>query len=495
MPLALALVCVAGAALRLATLGTQSLWFDEAVTAHLMRMDLPGLLSAIPDSESSPPLYYVLAWLWSQLFGTGEVALRSLPALLGTATIPVVWALGRRLGGDRAGLAAAALVTVNPMLVWFSQEARAYALLALLGALAALLWLRALETPRAGRLLAWGAVAALALATHYFAIFLVGPQALWLALRAPALRARATALALPVAAAAALAPLALAQRANDSAAFIGESSLASRLAQVPKQFLVGYDAPLEKLLALASALVLLAGAAGLVRLLAGRAGVTPRARADTARLAAITALALALPALLALAGEDHLATRNVLAALPLAAALAGAGLAAAAAVAPWPAATATAAACALALVAVVGVAVDPALQRDDWRGAARALGPAGGARVIVGMPGALVPLRYYLPGLRPLGTAPATTAEVDYIGLALRRGRGRATPPRPRDNPRPGPSFEDAKRTETSTFTVVRMRAPVPQPVAPATLAVGLDGRPAEPLVDPAVRPDLLNQP
>jgi mannosyltransferase len=97
--LALALVFVAGAALRVATLGTQSLWFDEAVTAQLVRMDLPGMLSAIPDSESSPPLYYVLAWLWSRLFGTGEVALRSLPALLGTATIPVVWALGRRLGG------------------------------------------------------------------------------------------------------------------------------------------------------------------------------------------------------------------------------------------------------------------------------------------------------------------------------------------------------------------------------------------------------------
>ena len=150
-----------------------------------------GLLRAIPDSESTPPLYYVLAWLWTQVVGTGEVGLRSLSALLGTATIVVVWALGRRLGGERAGLAAAALVAFNPMLVWFSQEARGYALLALLGALSALLWLRALERPRDGAraLLAWGAVAALALATHYYAIFLIAPQAAWLALRAPGLRA------------------------------------------------------------------------------------------------------------------------------------------------------------------------------------------------------------------------------------------------------------------------------------------------------------------
>jgi mannosyltransferase len=482
-PVALALVCVAGA-LRCATLGTQSLWFDEAVTAQLVRMDLPGLLAAIPDSESSPPLYYVLAWLWSRLFGTGEVALRSLPALLGTATIPVVWALGRRLGGERAGPAAAALVAVNPMLVWFSQEARAYALLALLGAVSALLWLRALEAPRPGRLAAWGVVAALALGTHYYAIFLVAPQALWLALRAPTLRARLAALALPVAAAAALAPLAVEQRANDSAAFITRTGLAQRLAQVPKQFLVGYDAPLETLLAIASALALALGAIGLVRLLAGRAGVAPRARADALRLTAITVAGVAVPALLALAGEDHVVTRNLLAALPLAATLVGAGIAAVAALAPSPAAAATAAACALALVAVVGVAVDPALQRDDWRDAARALGPLEGERVIVSTPGALVPLRYYLPGLRPLH-APATTAEVDYLGLAMHRGGSRAAPPRPRDNPLRAPGFVVTQRLETASFTVVRMRAPAPQPLAPGALVVGLDGRPAAALTQP----------
>jgi mannosyltransferase len=480
--LPLALVFVAGAALRVATLGTQSLWLDEAVTAQLVRMDLHGMLSAIPHSESSPPLYYVLAWLWSRVFGTGEVALRSLPALLGTAMIPVVWALGRRVGGERAGLAAAALVAVNPMLVWFSQEARAYALLALLGALSALLWLRALEAPRTARVAGWGIVAALALATHYYAIFLVGPQAVWLALRAPTVRARVVAVALPLAAAAALAPLALSQRANDSAAFIAHSGLARRLAQVPKQFLVGYDAPLESLLAIGSALALLLAAVGLARLLAGRARVAPRARADALRLSALTVAALALPALLALAGEDHVVTRNVLAALPPAAALAGAGLAA---VAPRPAAAATAAACALALVAVVGVAVDPALQRDDWRGAARALGGAEGERVIVGMPGALVPLRYYLPGLRLLGAAPATTAEVDYVGLAMHRGGSRSAPPRPRADPAPGPDFVVAKRLETVTFTVVRMRAAAPQPVAPGALAVGLDDRPAVALTQP----------
>jgi 4-amino-4-deoxy-L-arabinose transferase-like glycosyltransferase len=485
---ALALVLLAGAALRFATLDLQSLWYDEAVTAHLLQLDLGGLLRAIPDSESSPPLYYVLAWLWAQVAGTGEVGLRALPALLGTATIALVAALGRRLGGERAGLIAAALVAVNPLLVWFSQEARGYALLALLAAGAALLWLRALEAPRAGRLLAWGAVAALALATHYYAIFLVAPQALWLALRAPTLRARLAALALPVAAAAALAPLALQQRSNDSAAFIGESSLAHRVLQVPKQFLVGYDAPIERLLAVASAAALLAGVAGLVRLLAGRARVPAARRSQALALTAVTAAALLLPVLLALAGEDHVISRNVLAALPLVLALAGAGLAAAAEVARLPTIAAVTIACALGLVAVIGVDANPAYQRDDWRGAARAIGSAGGDRIVVASPGSLVALRYYLPRLAPLRGPFTPSVEVDYIALAPRRSGGRSAPPRPAQLPVPGPSFALTGRTESRTFTVLRMRPPTPQLLLAGNLITALDGTAGEPLQQPGGR-------
>jgi mannosyltransferase len=482
----LALVCVIGAALRFATLDVQSLWFDEAVTAQLMRLDLPDLLHAIPGSESSPPLYYLLEWLWTQLFGTGEVGLRSLSALLGTATIPAVWALGRRLGGNRAGLVAAALLAVNPMLIWFSQEARAYALLALLGALAALLWLRALELPKTSRLLAWGLVGALALATHYYAIFLVGPQALWLAYRPRTVRARAIALALPVTAAAALAPLALAQRANDSAAFISNSALATRLAQVPKQFVLGYNAPLEIALALVSALALLLAIGGLLLLLLvlRRVDTGEAARADALRLTAIGAAALVAPVLAAAAGEDHVITRNLLAVLPIAAALAGAGIAALGEVAPWPAWAAAAAMCAVGVVGTVGVASDPALQRDDWRGAARALGPAGAPRVIVATPpAALVPLRYYLPGLRAQREPQATTAEIDYLALSEGYPQERLAPPRPAQAPIPAPGFVPAGRTEAETFTVLRLRAPAPQPVALLALEVGLDGGPASVLV------------
>ncbi|MEA2218757.1 MAG: mannosyltransferase [Solirubrobacteraceae bacterium] len=510
---ALALALVAGALLRFATLDVQSLWYDEAVTAELLRMHLGGLLHTISAGESTPPLYYVLAWLWTHAFGTGEVGLRSLSALLGTVTIGVVWALGRRLGGDRGGLMAAALVAVNPMLVWFSQEARAYALLVALAALAALLWLRALEQPRAGRAAAWSVVAALAVATHYYAIFLVAPQALWLALRAPSVRARAAALGPLAVAVAALAPLALAQRANDSAAFIRDSPLLTRLAQVPKQLLVGYDAPAETLLAVLSMLVLLVAAGGLASLLApdpsGPVEAREHARdpsglvrarelapdpappaeardrrADALRLAALGAIALALPVLAALLGEDHLITRNLLALSPLCAALGGAGLARLELLRAPLGTAALACACVLGVVAVVGVALDPRSQRDDWRGAVRALGSAPGERLIVASPAsAPAPLRYYLPAARPLAGPAALTSEIDYVALSERRPGQRPAPPRPAQPPIPAPGFALVAGARTETFTVLRLRAAAPQAVPRTAVAAGLDGKPPALLV------------
>ena len=84
-------------AVRFATLDVQSMWLDEAVTHSLVTRSFGGMLRAIPHSESTPPLYYVLAWAWARVFGSGAVALRSLSALFGTATI-VVLAGGRRGG-------------------------------------------------------------------------------------------------------------------------------------------------------------------------------------------------------------------------------------------------------------------------------------------------------------------------------------------------------------------------------------------------------------
>src|ERR1700730_17458954 len=135
---ALAALTAAGAALRFSTLGVQSFWLDEAVTHRLVSGSLGAMFRAIPHSESTPPLYYVLAWVWVRIFGAHEVGLRSFSAVFGTATIVLIALVARRVAGERAAVAAAALAAANPLLIWYSQEARAYALLVALCALS--LW-------------------------------------------------------------------------------------------------------------------------------------------------------------------------------------------------------------------------------------------------------------------------------------------------------------------------------------------------------------------
>src|SRR5919202_3698165 len=90
---ATAVVAIA-AAVRFTALGAQSFWLDEAVTARLVARPFGGMRSGIWQGESTPPLYYALAWLWVRLWGEGEAQLRALSALLGTLTVLVALALG-----------------------------------------------------------------------------------------------------------------------------------------------------------------------------------------------------------------------------------------------------------------------------------------------------------------------------------------------------------------------------------------------------------------
>jgi mannosyltransferase len=75
--LVLAALTALAAILRFSTLHVQSFWFDEAVTVRLVRGSFGHMLSSIGGSESTPPLYYALAWVWTRVFGHGEVGLRS----------------------------------------------------------------------------------------------------------------------------------------------------------------------------------------------------------------------------------------------------------------------------------------------------------------------------------------------------------------------------------------------------------------------------------
>ncbi|MGH2846847.1 MAG: phospholipid carrier-dependent glycosyltransferase, partial [Thermoleophilaceae bacterium] len=329
------LAVVAGAALlRFLTLDVQSLSNDEAFTVAIAGGDLGSVLPSVRSTESTPPLYYLLAWAWEKPFGSGETGMRLLPALLGTLLVPATWAAARETLSRRAALIAALMVAVSPLLVWYSQEARAYALLALLSTLGFLFFLRALSptggrgaapsrTPAARDLALWSLCSALAVATHYFAVFAVAVEGVWL-LRAATAADRGRVLAAcaaPVAVGAALLPLLLHQEEHVPRAWTEAFTLWDQLRGLVQQAAVGPR--WTWLVQRPGVFAIGALAAAALALLAWRAAAERRG----ALPAAVVGMSIVLPPIaISLFGSNLVATRNLIAAWPLAGIVVAAGL-------------------------------------------------------------------------------------------------------------------------------------------------------------------------
>ncbi|MGB4676462.1 MAG: glycosyltransferase family 39 protein, partial [Aggregatilineales bacterium] len=174
LPVAITLL---GFGLRLYRIDHQSIWWDEAHSIFVAR----GGLRAVWDlphtvSYNHPPLHYALLVGWVRLAGVSELAVRAPSLLFGTLLLPATYLLIRRLLNRRAALAAMLVVTLAPVYVYFSQEARVYALLPLLYVLMLAVLHRIFQQGRAAPARLWVALAALeaaALFAHYFMVLAV----------------------------------------------------------------------------------------------------------------------------------------------------------------------------------------------------------------------------------------------------------------------------------------------------------------------------------
>ena len=187
----LAAITLLGSVLRLLYLGSKSLWQDEAVSVFIARLSGAEFRHILWNHELNMAAYYGLLRFWLRL-GSDEFTLRSLSALAGIATLPVIYFLGRRMFGSRAGWVAALLLAVHPSHIAYSQEARGYTLVVLFCALSSWFFVHVIgslaeprpdsgEKPSA----AWvwvGYVAAsvLAVYSHFFAVLVIAAQ--WLTL-------------------------------------------------------------------------------------------------------------------------------------------------------------------------------------------------------------------------------------------------------------------------------------------------------------------------
>lgn len=148
-------VFVLGAALRFYQLGAESYWFDEIIMVHVTDQPAGDLVRQLFRTARAP-LYPLLGNVWVQLFGTGEAATRSLSAVFGTLSIPLMYRAGEKLFGARVGFISALIMALSPFHVYYSQEYRYYSLVMFVTVAAVLFFAEALDTGRLRHFLLFG---------------------------------------------------------------------------------------------------------------------------------------------------------------------------------------------------------------------------------------------------------------------------------------------------------------------------------------------------
>src|SRR5215208_2819096 len=165
---------IAGLVLRFAV--PRGIWLDEAISVHQAHLGLSDMLENLYYGDRHPPLHHLSLWLTVHVFGDGELAVR-LPSLIaGTLVIPALYWLGRELYDRRTGLIAAAFGAASPLLIWYTQEARMYAFVALFGLLALLTQVRVVRNPNPTNWVLYILATAALLWSHYFGLLLVAVQ-------------------------------------------------------------------------------------------------------------------------------------------------------------------------------------------------------------------------------------------------------------------------------------------------------------------------------
>ena len=120
----------------------QSLWLDEAISYSAVRnYNLLDIITKFIPGDVHPPLYYLVLKLWTDIFGYSEISLRFPSVIFGVITVWVVYKIGRKLFDEKTGKIAALFLALNPLAIYYSQEARMYSLAMLLVALSVWMFL------------------------------------------------------------------------------------------------------------------------------------------------------------------------------------------------------------------------------------------------------------------------------------------------------------------------------------------------------------------
>ena len=174
---ALSLLFAAGAAVRFLCLACKPFWFDECFSVEVARIDWQNFLHLLWWREANMSLYYVLLRMWLHL-GHSPLFIRSLSAVIATATLPAVYWLARQLYDRRVAVIAAALFAFNAYDVRYAQEARSYSLFVLLTTLSSGFLIAWLRDPTRCNWRGYILFSIMAVYAHFYALLLIAVHGL-----------------------------------------------------------------------------------------------------------------------------------------------------------------------------------------------------------------------------------------------------------------------------------------------------------------------------
>jgi mannosyltransferase len=166
---AILLLILLASFLRLSTLGRESLWLDEAISYLTAQLPVSQIVNNTVQS-SHPPLYYLLLNFWLKIVPDGDTAVKLLSVLWNLLLIPATYFFSQQMFGKRAvSLTAAALITISPFQILYSQELRMYTQLMFLVVAGTAAYWQARQKESTGWWLVAGGCFLLAIYTHLFA--------------------------------------------------------------------------------------------------------------------------------------------------------------------------------------------------------------------------------------------------------------------------------------------------------------------------------------
>lgn len=150
-----------------ATIGASSIWFDEAFGAYLIRFNFFEVFK-FTGLDVHPPLYYWALQVWGLVFGTSDIALRSMSVFFGAIALVLGYVLLRAMFGKRVALVTVPLVAISPIFIRYAQEARMYTMVLAIGLAATYVLYLLQQKATRNRWALYGLLVALGMWTHYF---------------------------------------------------------------------------------------------------------------------------------------------------------------------------------------------------------------------------------------------------------------------------------------------------------------------------------------